>query len=169
MIFTERLQLVDIDETLWEAIFEGNQFLSIVLGANVPKKWTENMDAFPIFAKQVKENPDLVTWGAKLIILQADNLLIGTCGFRGKANEKGQVELGYEIKENLRGKGLATEAARGLIQFAWKDPAVKAVIAHTLPVKNASNHILQKLRFKFVEAVISEEDGEVWQWILERK
>ena len=164
MIITPRLYLYDADQTIWEAYLEGKDALARVLGANVPKKWTENADAFPIFIEMCKADPDLYEWGAKMIVYRPENLLIGSCGFKGKPNETGQVEIGYEIKPSHRNKGLAFEAAKGLVDFAFKDSLVKEVIAHTLPIENHSTKILQKLGFQQIGTHIDPDNGEVWKW-----
>lgn len=168
MIQTSRLSLIDCDLDIWEAVLQGNNFLSQVLGVNVPKNWTENTDAFPMFVEMVKQNPDLVAWGGKLTIYKPDNLLIGTCGYKGKPSPEGMVEIGYEIKATHRGKGLATEAARALVDFAFNDPAVTLIIAHTLPNGSASTSVLSKLGFNCVGTDDDPDEGEVWRWELYR-
>lgn len=166
MIQTSRLSLIDCDLDIWEAVLQGNNFLSQVLGVNVPKNWSENTDAFPMFVEMVKQNPDLIVWGGKLIIYKPDNLLIGSCGYKGKPSPEGMVEIGYEIKVSHRGKGLATEAARALVDFAFNDPTVTLVIAHTLPQGSASTSVLSKLGFKCVGTDDDPDEGEVWRWEL---
>lgn len=156
MIQTARLNLLPCDLQLWEAILAGDATLSRVIGANVPKKWSENRDAFPYFIKMIKGDPSLERWGAHLIVFRPDNLLIGTGGFKGGPTPEGSVEIGYEIKASYREKGLATEAARGLVDFAFASPEVSLVRAHTLPVENASTSVLQKLGFQKLATV--EED-----------
>ncbi len=164
MIKTERLNLIHADVTLWEAVLMGNKTLSMALGVNVPKRWTENADAFPTFLKWVKEDPDLEMWGGKLIIHRADNLLIGSCGFKGKPSEDGQVEIGYEIKETYRGQGLATEAAAALLDFAQQNATIKAINAHTISPNNASTRVLQKLQFALMGELPDPEEGTIYHW-----
>ena len=77
------------------------------------------------------------------------------------------VELGYEIAESMRGRGLATAAARAMAAEAFDDDDVTAVIAHTLPEPNASNHILEQLGFRHDGERV--ERGEtVWRFVLHR-
>jgi RimJ/RimL family protein N-acetyltransferase len=50
----------------------------------------------------------------------------------------------------FEGRGFATEMARHLIQVVQDNEAETRIFAFTLPEKNASNRILQKLGFNFV-------------------
>ena len=100
---------------------------------------------------------------AKLALQQGDQL-IGTCGFKGAPSIDGEVEIGYEIADNYQNRGLATETARALTEFAFAQSGVEKVIAQTLAEENASVRVLKKLGFEFVCAKIDIEDGEIWEW-----
>ena len=54
-----------------------------------------------------------------------------------------------------------------MLAEAFSDEAVTAVIAHTLPEPNASNHILEKLGFVF-DGQVHEDDDVVWRFRLAR-
>ncbi len=168
MIETSRLRLLPCDLNLWEAVLAGNNVLSQVIGANVPRRWTENASAFAEFYKQVKKDPSLEKWGGHLIVYRPDNLLIGSCGYKGQPNAQGEVEIGYEIKASHRERGLATEAANALVDYAFTFPEVSRIIAHTLLEENASTQVLTKIGFKKVGEEIHPEDGPVWRWVLSR-
>lgn len=168
MIQTARLNLIPADLVLMEAVLAGNATLSRVLGVNVPRKWTENADAFPFFVSILKKDPALERWGAHLIVHRGENLLIGSAGFKGGPTPEGTVEIGYEIKKSHRQKGFATETARGLVDFAFAEPAVTAVTAHTLPHENPSNALLKKLGFQFDGDTDDPGEGLVWRWRLAR-
>lgn len=168
MIQTARLNLIPCDLQLWEAILAGDATLSRVIGANVPKKWSENRDAFPHFVKQIKDDPSLERWGAHLIVFRPDNLLIGTGGFKGGPTPEGTVEIGYEIRPSHRQRGLATEAAQGLVDYAFSHAEVAAVLAHTLPHDNPSTRVLTKLGFLRDGEGQDPDEGLVWRWKLLR-
>ena len=51
---------------------------------------------------------------------------------------------------------------------SFVDGGAVKTYANTLAEKNASNHLLQKIGFQFLEAYIDIEDGTVWEWRLER-
>ena len=63
---------------------------------------------------------------------------------------------------------LAAEAVRGFVSFALSDANVRAVVAHTLAEKNASNSVLARVGFKCVAELANDEVGRVWRWALAR-
>ena len=117
----------------------------------------------------LREHEADLGWWNFLIVHRQDVRLIGTCGYKGTPSISGEVEIGYEIAELYQGQGLATEAAGALVENAFKHESVKLVTAHTLAEKNASNHLLQKIGFQFIEEHIDIEDGKIWEWRLEKK
>lgn len=166
MIETPRLKIIPCDDTIFDALKMGNNILSVVLGANVPKKWTEVRDTFPYAAQRWKEHPPVHNWWLYLIILKTENMLIGSCGFKGEPNAAGEVEIGYEIRQEQRGIGLGKELAEALVNFAFADAQVNTIKATTMPVDNPSAALLTNLGFKRVGA--SETEEALWRWELHR-
>jgi RimJ/RimL family protein N-acetyltransferase len=74
------------------------------------------------------------------------------------------VEIAYGVEEEERGKGYATEAAAGLVRFAFEDGRVRLVRAHTMENSNASARVLVKCGFRCTGQVTDPEDGIVWRW-----
>jgi RimJ/RimL family protein N-acetyltransferase len=91
-------------------------------------------------------------------------IVVGGCGFKGPPDKEGVVEIAYGIDSAHQGKGYATEAAEAMVAFAFRDPSVQIVIAHTLSAEQASARVLTKSKFQCVGQVIDPEDGEVWRW-----
>jgi RimJ/RimL family protein N-acetyltransferase len=54
-----------------------------------------------------------------------------------------------------------------MLAEAFADPGVTAVIAHTLPERNASNRVLEKAGFRFAGPEV-EGGEEVWRFQLDR-
>jgi ribosomal-protein-alanine N-acetyltransferase len=94
--------------------------------------------------------------------------MLGWGGYKGAPSDDGEVEIGYAIAPTFRGRGLATLAAQTIIARAFEAPRVNAILAHTLPEKNASVRVLEKLRFVFAGGVEEEGHGRVWRWRLRR-
>nr|WP_295930823.1 GNAT family N-acetyltransferase [uncultured Dyadobacter sp.] len=169
MIETPHLRIISCDDTLYDAIRMGNNTLARVMGVNVPKKWTEFRDTFTPSYHRWKAHPPLRDWWVYLIIYIPDNMLIGSCGYKGEPDSSGMVEIGYEIMPNYREKGLGTETAKALLDHAFRHQSVHRVIAHTLSEENASAHILEKLGFAQTEDVNDPEDGLLWRWEITRR
>lgn len=89
--------------------------------------------------------------------------VIGAAGFKGPPDDAGMVEIAYGIVPSDEGQGYATEAAAALVAFAV-DHGARLLRAHTLPVANASTHVLLKNGFRHVDSVVDPEDGPVWRW-----
>jgi ribosomal-protein-alanine N-acetyltransferase len=89
--------------------------------------------------------------------------VIGAAGFKGAPDDAGMVEIAYGIVPSFEGQGFATEAAGALVTYA-SDHGARLIRAHTLPVANASTHVLLKNGFRHVDSVIDPEDGPVWRW-----
>jgi RimJ/RimL family protein N-acetyltransferase len=79
------------------------------------------------------------------------------------------VEISYGTVPKYEGRGHATDMARAMIGIAFASPAVRRVIAHTLPEPNASSRVLHKAGLTKTGEVIDPEDGRVWRWEIARK
>ena len=79
-----------------------------------------------------------------------------------------ESSLAYEIASEYWNRGLATEAAQGMIDYAFSHEEVRAVIALTLAQINASSRVLQKVGMKFIAEVDDPEEGKIWRWQISR-
>ena len=134
----------------------------------VPVGWTEFEEVLVPSYELLQDNPDIQPWWMYLFIHRADQTLIGSGGFKGKPDEMGMVEIGYEISAPYRQQGLATEVVKAMVQFAFSQPEITRILAHTLPEENPSNRLLKKLGFAFVGTVDDPDDGEIWKWELKK-
>ena len=57
------------------------------------------------------------------------------------------VELGYRLARHAWGQGIATEAARALVDHAFRTMALPRLVAVTYPENRASQRVLEKLGF----------------------
>ena len=89
--------------------------------------------------------------------------VVGQGGFKGPPRA-GAVEIAYGTNPEHRGNGYATETAAALVDYAFTSPAVRIVIAHTLPDSTASQRVLKKCGFTHVGEEIDPEDGLVWRF-----
>jgi RimJ/RimL family protein N-acetyltransferase len=89
--------------------------------------------------------------------------LAGLAGFRGPPDKDGWVEAAYVVFVPLRGQGIATAAAKQLMEIAATEGA-SGLYGLTLPQKNASTRILEKLGFEFAGETTDEDAGPVWRW-----
>ncbi len=81
-------------------------------------------------------------------VLLENGLLFGSGGLHYN-KEQGCYELGYNIMKSQWSKGLTTEAAKRLLEFAKDELKLKKVYACHAIENLASEKIIQKLGFKF--------------------
>jgi len=98
----------------------------------------------------------------------ASGAVIGSCAYKGPPDEGGVVEIAYAVDPEYQGRGYATEAARALVNFAFRSGRVRLVRAHTRAENNASTRVLAKCGFERIGEVVDPEDGLVWRWELQR-
>jgi len=137
-----------------EVLFE-HERLSVEDKAQVAPEWLARLES--------SLDSDPWVHGFKMV-LQRDGTEVGRCGFTGPPDVNGIVEIAYSVDETFRGRGYATEAARGLLAYACADVRVRVIRAHTLPTENASARILRKCGFSNVGESIDHEVGIVWRW-----
>ncbi len=168
-IRTDRLRIVNCDLPLIQAVLQGNEALAVVLGVEVPADWTEfGAPIFQYTLERLAEYPEDAKWWSWLPLIAAENRLVGSCGYKGRPNADGEVEIGYEIAASRRELGLATEAARALVQHAFAHAEVQKVTAHTLAEENASTKVLRRCGLAQVGELMDPEDGLLWRWELTR-
>jgi len=96
--------------------------------------------------------------------LAVENLIpVGTCGFKSAPRDK-RVEIAYFTFPEFEGRGLATAMARELVAIAQRHEPGVVVAAQTLPERNASHRVLEKLGFEVVETIDHPDDGMVLEW-----
>jgi RimJ/RimL family protein N-acetyltransferase len=167
-IKTNRLQLISGEEELLDAAIKGNVALERLLKVRIPELWSEFGTGVLRHARaMIQADETANNWWTYFPIHLQDQILIGTCGYKGPPSD-GSVEIGYEIIEAYRGKGLATEMAKGLIENAFKDQSVRQILAHTLAEENASCSVLKKCGFIKTGEIEDEEDGLIWRWELNK-
>ena len=95
---------------------------------------------WPIFMKDTKE-------------------FIGCCGLRPYDLEKNIYEIGIHILPQYWGKGIASEALKSVIEYAFKELKVENLFAGHNPKNSASKKLLTKVGFQFVREEYYEPTG----------
>lgn len=153
----------------FEELLRGNEALAQTLGIDVPENWTEYPEMVLVAYDKLRNDPSLMGWFFYLAIHRADNRLIGTASFKGRPTVDGVVEIGYEVSVDYREQGYATEIGQALIRYAFNDPHVTKVVAHTLEEYNAAVKVLQKCGLRFAGTVNGTDAGELWRWEITRE
>ena len=160
---TPRLQILAASRALLTAELHKPQYFPVLLGAAMPADWPPGQydrDAMVFFLEQLTAGGRTAAgWYGWYALLKATGdtprTLIGTGGFMGPPDAAGQVEIGYSIAADWRGRGLATELVGGLVQHAADTGLVRHLLAHTDADNPASQQVL--LRNGFVPAGVADD------------
>jgi ribosomal-protein-alanine N-acetyltransferase len=95
-------------------------------------------------------------WGARLIDLASGHEQGKLAGFAGYwfFREPPELELLYGVAEPLWGRGLATELARVMVEYAWTSLGFHEVHASTDFGNAASARVLEKLGFSLTRRAV---------------
>lgn len=147
------------------------QLRAVGLSGEIEGLSEDDMDHLPEMTQQV--NNQMIDfyagagfqqpWIAYVSVVDGD--IVGGGAFKS-APYRGQVEIVYYTLPEFENQGMATATAQALIDRAIEADEELKIVAQTLPEKNASNHLLQKLGFNFFDVVDHPEDGPVWEWHL---
>ena len=168
IIETKRLTLVCCDLETLDAVFLGDAALADHLKINIPEKWTEfGEPAFRWTYDKISKQGEDMKWLSYLPVLKGENMLVGSCGFKGGPKD-GMIEIGYEVAQAYRCKGLATEMATALTKFAFADSDINLVQAHTLAQEHESGSVFKKCGMNKTGEFEDTEDGKVWRWEIKK-
>lgn len=169
MITTPRLRLIRYDWLHLEALARDRvEFARLLELSGVADGWPQFPEAFTLPPPALRSPTATHSEWPGLFFIHAERrVLLGSGGFKAPPDERGSIEFGYEIAPAFWNQGYATEAAKGLVDFAVRHPSVRTVLAHTLAEPNASNRVLQKVGLTFDGAVPDDELGTIWRWKLD--
>lgn len=84
-----------------------------------------------------------LSWRMRVIIERSSKTVVGSINLKGPPSAAGDVEIGWGLIEDVRGKGYATEASAAVIKWAQQQPDVSCISA-TIPDDNYSSQRLAK-------------------------
>lgn len=132
----------------------------------MPREWPDTHDAgfLRLRADQMLRQPEWREWLVRALLLHGEDRMVGHAGFHGPPGVNGRktsgaLELGYTIFPDSRGRGLATEAARALMDWAEEAHGIVHFIASIAPTNEPSLAIVRKLGFVQTGEQWDEEDG----------
>ena len=103
------------------------------------------------FERMLELAPTLGMWA---IVRKDDGRLIGRCGFYPCSEPPaGTPELAYLLSRSDWGMGLATEAARRCLDFAFSEQAWPEVVAMVRRGNGASARVLRKVGMQLVRPI----------------
>ncbi len=85
-------------------------------------------------------------WG---LVHKQTGKMIGTCGFTSFDDKSLLCEIGYVLSKDFWGKGLAAQAAKTIMKFAFENLGVEEICAKCIEGNDASMRVMQKCGMKF--------------------
>lgn len=147
VITTERLVLRPVEPEDFEAIHEYASDPSIDMMLFLPKTEEETREFVAFAAAEwEKSEPEV----REYVVLR-DGEIIGGVTLE-KCEEDRSFELGWVMRQDARGKGYASEAAKALAEYAFDVLNAKQILAHCDNRNAASERVMQKLGMVLADA-----------------
>jgi ribosomal-protein-alanine N-acetyltransferase len=137
---TAHLELTPLPAAAATALPDERAAASRVIGATLPDPWP-HVDLLDVLPIQAAATPADEPFGVWLMIERDSNTVVGDIGFMGPP-DGGVVEIGFSVIPDRRRRGFATEAARALVDWAFRDPRIREVSARSEPENEASARVL---------------------------
>lgn len=96
------------------------------------------------FVKGQAENSDRYGFCLWKIGYKPTGTLIGFCGLQ-HLGETREIEIGWWLAKAFWGKGLATEAARGVLRYGFETIGLQRIVAIAQPANLASIRVMEKI------------------------
>jgi [ribosomal protein S5]-alanine N-acetyltransferase len=112
--------------------------------------------------EKLKCDASFLGWGPWFVLDKKNHKALGDVGFKGKPNQEKTVEVGYGILPPYQNKGIATEAVKEVVRWAFSSGKVDRVVAECLVDNSSSVKVLQRLGMKKIGI-----DGNMIYWGLE--
>ncbi|MBC1755603.1 GNAT family N-acetyltransferase [Listeria seeligeri] len=166
IIETERLILINYTLEMIQATIKGTESLEKASGYHVSKDWP-GIDFFfylPYVLENVKKDDRMIKW-TRLVVLKAENKIIGEIGGQGIPEETGEIEIGYSIVPDYQNKGYMTEALIGMIGWLQEQPEIHRIFARCYESNEASIQVLKHNHLVHIaEKDVFERQGRVMMW-----
>jgi RimJ/RimL family protein N-acetyltransferase len=152
-ISTKRLILVPLDVTVSRAVLAGD-FSSLKTAEGWPHD--DTLDAMRMATAPGSRT---LVW-----LVRLGELVIGECGTVGGLSDRGDVEIGYGLAAEHRGRGYGNEVVEALSRWMLAQSQVERVVAREVLAENvASRRALENAGF-----VLEREEGGLTWYALHR-
>ncbi len=150
VLHTRRLRLVPL--SLEQMQMQRDHFAKLEQSLGLaPSGRVLDHDLRPIVSRAIvymeREAEDAI-WNTMWMAIDTGlGCIVGSLGFKGPANDAGEVEIGYGFDPPFQNQGYATEAVGALVAWALAQPGIQAVTAETDYTNIPSIRVLQKIGF----------------------
>jgi RimJ/RimL family protein N-acetyltransferase len=167
VIETPRLGLVSLPADLMRAVLAGDLTRADAL-APFPidaETFASADHVLRLRVAQLEQDPGQLAWLLRAAVARNTGRFVARGGFHAPPDDKGTVEIGYEVAPRERRQGYARETVIGLLRWAQEYGAVRCR-ASIRPDNLASLALTEGLGFVRTGEQIDEIDGLEWIFTL---
>ena len=142
ILHTDRLRLRPLHsedlEVLHETIYADSETMRYIIGGSRKTKAQTK-----ISFEKMRHHALVHGFGLMAAERLQDRDFVGLCGLKHLV-QTGEVEVGYVLRKNFWGQGLATEVVGALLDFGFGKLGLKRIVGVTMPENKASARVLEK-------------------------
>ncbi len=166
-VLTPRLSLRLMPEAfLLASLQDGVDAAEAIIGLKCSPAWFQEKALMSLRLADCRSDPEYCPWSLRAIGLRSSAEMIGHIGFHSRPHPAylrqfvpEGIELGYTIFTGYRRAGYATEAIRGLINWAAPEHGIDHFVVSVAPTNFPSVALAAKLGFRKVGEHQDEIDG----------
>lgn len=131
----------------------------------IPEDWWEERAIAELRAADMRKDESYRPWSIRAMVERKTGVMVGFCGFHTPPDppyleeRNGGVELAYTVFAPFRQRGFATEAARGMMDWARQEHGVRQFVVSIGVANLASMLVAGKLGFVRVGQHVDPVDG----------
>ena len=158
-ISTGRLRLVPLTPSVLRAV-ESCDLVAVErgLGARVLSGWERGVPATQRL-HQLAADPSQQPWLVRAMVAPAAREVVGSIGFHAPPDDRGRVEIGYDVVASERRRGYARESLTAMLAWAWATGRAQTCVASISPHNAPSLALVRSFGFEHVGQHIDEVDG----------
>jgi ribosomal-protein-alanine N-acetyltransferase len=123
------------------------------------KYFANNPNPIKYRAPKIAINPVLAGYLLRVVVLKSEPIIIASAGFHDGPDQNGMIEIGFGVDLKYQNLGYGQEILHGMWSWVVSNPKVKTLRYSVSPDNLISQHIIKKLKFKYVADQIDDEDG----------
>lgn len=159
-INTDRFKLICATPELLKLELSDPKRFAKAIESKIPPGWPPgeyDADASRYFVEQMSKHGERVSgWLIYYVVTAAEPAtpreLVAAIGYFGPPDPHGVVEIGFSVVPTWRGRGVATEGVRALIDRALRHSKVRQIVARTKPENAPSISVLKKSGFREIKS-----------------
>ena len=107
-------------------------------------------------------------YGLYTLILRSTGEIIGDCGLEHMTDHRHEAELGYDLRSDMWGQGLATEAATAVRDHALAYLGITRLISLVRAGNLRSRRVAEKVGMA-LDSTVDRDGVPYWVYVLDRK